>query len=233
MGFVGNVFVPKGIDSGQPQNTTEALLIDVVLLGLFAIQHSGMARHGFKRVWTKFVGWPIERTTYVLLATCVLALLMWQWRPIPRVIWNITDPVGIAVLRTLYFCGWTLLLLSTFLINHFELFGLQQVYYYLRGQKVELPAFKTPALYRLMRHPIYFSFLVAFWAAPTMTAGHLLFSVATTGYILLAIQFEERDLIRLYGEAYRRYRETVPMLLPISLRRKTPADTKADSARTA
>lgn len=214
IGFVGNLFVPKNIDNGPLASTTEAIVIDLVLLGLFAIQHSVMARMAFKRVWTKVFAWPIERSTYVLTATALLALLMWQWRPVPNIIWHVQNSTGVLVLQALYLLGWAGLLLSTFLINHFDLFGLHQVYRYFRGEPLKPIPFRTPALYRMVRHPIYLCFLISFWSAPTMTAGHLLFSVMTTGYILVGIQFEERDLIHHYGEQYRAYRRTVPMLLP-------------------
>ena len=222
IGFIGNLLVSKNIDNGPLTSTTTALIIDLVLLGLFAVQHSGMARWGFKRALTKVIGWPIERSTYVLVATIVLAVLMWQWRPIPGVIWQVQNPTTIAALRIIYLLSWGVLLISTFLINHFDLFGLHQVYSYLRGAPLKPLPFKTPSLYRVVRHPIYLCFLVAFWATPTMTAGHLLFSVMTTGYIFVGIQFEERDLIHHFGESYRAYRRSVPMLFPF-LGRKSPA----------
>ncbi|HEU5404097.1 MAG TPA: isoprenylcysteine carboxylmethyltransferase family protein [Terriglobales bacterium] len=214
IGFVGNLFVPKNIDNGAASSNVEAIIIDLVLLGLFAIQHSVMARMGFKRVLTKVIAWPIERSTYVLAATALLALLMWQWRPIPNVVWQVQNPTGVLVLKALYLLGWAGLLLSTFLINHFDLFGLNQVLAYFRGQPLKPLPFKTPALYKMVRHPIYLCFLISFWSAPTMTAGHLLFSVMTTGYIFVGIFFEERDLVHHYGEQYRMYRQKVPMIIP-------------------
>jgi methanethiol S-methyltransferase len=187
------------------------------------VQHSVMARPAFKRWWTRFVPQAVERTTYVLLASLVLLLLYWQWRPIPAPVWSITDPVGIAVIQAIFWTGWAVVLVSTFLINHFELFGLRQVYARLRGRTLPAPVFKTPFLYKRVRHPIYLGFLLAFWATPSMTAGHLLFAMATSGYIMIGIYLEERDLIALFGDQYRRYREQVSMLVPLPGRR-TQAD---------
>ncbi len=217
IGFVGNVGVPKSIDAGgAAAPLANALAVDVVLLGIFAVQHSVMARRSFKRWWTTVVPPAVERSTYVLAATAALALLMWQWRPISdRMVWTVASPAGGRVLWAIFWLGWAILLLSTFLINHFELFGLQQVYSRLTGRPLPEPQFRTPLFYKFVRHPIYVGFLLAFWATPAMTAGHLVFSIATTGYILIGIWFEERDLLAQFGEKYRRYREQVGMLLPI------------------
>lgn len=220
IGFVGDFLVPKSIDGGATVPLAEALIVNLVLLGLFAVQHSGMARRGFKRVWTRLVPWPIERSTYVWFSALLLGLLFWQWRPIPDVVWQVDNSVGAGVLWALFALGWALVFASVQSIDEMELFGVKQVYAFLRGRPMEHVAFKTPLLYRIVRHPLYLGFLLAFWAIPVMTLGHLLFAVATTGYILIAVQLEERDLIAAFGDEYRDYRERVPMILPTG--RKQP-----------
>jgi methanethiol S-methyltransferase len=218
MGFVGNLVVPKTIDSGAAGPVLQSVIIDGLLLGLFAVQHSVMARQGFKQWWTRVVPRPVERSTFVLFASLVLLLLFWQWRPIPDPVWTVRGPVTAMILTAIFWGGWLMLLASTFMISHFELLGLSQVFAHLLGREPAAPAFRAPMLYRHVRHPIYLSFLVAFWATPSMTVGHLLFAVATTAYVLIAIQLEERDLIRLFGDQYRRYRASVAMLVPMPRR---------------
>ena len=219
IGFVGNLIVPKSIDSGEPVPFGQALLVNALLLGLFAVQHSVMARPAFKRWWVRFVPQPVERSTYVLLASLALILLFWQWRPMTGVVWSVENTVGRYVLWVLFFLGWALVLVSTFLINHFDLFGLRQVYLYRRGEAYTELNIKTAFLYKLVRHPIMLGFIIAFWATPRMTVGHLVFAIATTTYILIAIQLEERDMVSVHGTAYEKYREEVSMLLPIPKRR--------------
>jgi protein-S-isoprenylcysteine O-methyltransferase Ste14 len=221
IGFVGDVIVPKTIDSGQSGAPAEALLIDLLLLGAFAIQHSVMARPGFKAVWTRVVPRPIERSTYVLFSSLLLALICWQWQPFPSLVWDASSsPVLAGLLLALFWLGWAVLLLATFMINHFDLFGLRQVYLRLRGLEYSPPRFVQRALYKVVRHPIMLGFLIAFWAAPRMSVGHLIFSIMTTGYILVGIALEERDLSAAHGAQYQAYRSSVPMVIPTGLFRR-------------
>lgn len=217
IGFLGNVGVPKSIDSGRTAPLGEALLINAALLTLFAVQHSTMARPWFKRMWTRIVPKQAERSTYVLLSSVLLILLFALWQPIGGVVWNVEQPVLRAVLYGLFAMGFLLVLISTFLINHFDLFGLRQVWLYLRGKDYTQLRFGTPILYRHVRHPLYLGWLFAFWATPTMTIAHLVFALATTAYIFMAIQLEEKDLIDTYGDAYKRYRQNVPMIVPVRI----------------
>lgn len=217
--FVGGFGVPVTVDSSSTLGTSAAAAIDLALLALFGIQHSGMARRSFKRWWTRFVPWPIERSTYVILSSLVLALLLWQWQGLPRVVWNVEQPAGRIALWIVFGIGWLTVLASTFMINHADLFGLRQVWDLVKGRLSTPLAFQTRFLYRLIRHPLMTGFLIAFWATPHMTAGHLLFSAVATGYILVALRLEERDLVRIFGERYLEYRRRVPMLVPLRLRR--------------
>lgn len=213
-GFVGNLIVPKAIDTVAPAPFGKALLINALLLGIFAVQHSAMARPSFKRWWTQFVPQAVERSTYVLLSSLALLLLFWQWRSMPGVVWHVENTTARDALWILCVAGWVVVLFSTFLINHFELFGLRQVYLNLKGRPYTSAGFRTPLLYRFVRHPIMLGFIVAFWATPYMTVAHLIFSIATTAYTLIALQLEERDLMTCFGPAYEEYRRRVPMLLP-------------------
>ena len=218
IGFVGNLGVPKGIDDGVEGSLGSALVINVVLLVLFALQHNVMARPGFKGWWTRFVPHSVERSTFVLAASLLLLLLYWQWRPMPDVVWAVGG-VSAVLLQALFWAGWLIVLLSTFMIGHFQLFGLSQVFLHWRGANEPTPTFRTPMFYGLVRHPLMTGFIIAFWATPTMTQGHLLFAVVTTAWIIFSIQLEERDLIGQFGDTYRQYRRDVSMLVPMPRKR--------------
>lgn len=228
IGFVGNLVVPKSIDSGAAGAFWPSLLVNLGLLGLFGIQHSGMARPGFKEWWTKFVPRPIERSTYVLLASAALLLLYWQWQPMPATVWSVENEAGRAVLWSIFALGWGTVLAATCMISHAHLFGVRQVHDHFRGREPWQPGFRTPGMYRHMRHPIMTGFLLAFWATPDMTVGHLVFTLVTTVYILVALQLEERDLIGYFGEKYEAYRRRVPMLIPRLKGSDKPAPQVAD-----
>ncbi len=216
IGFIGGFFVPTTLDGPRTGPLATAILVDVALLGLFAVQHSVMARRWFKERWTRIVAPELERSTYVVFSSVALIALFAFWRPLGGSIWSVHDPAGRAVLHALFAFGFGLVLVSTFLINHFDLFGLRQVWLYLRGKPYTHLRFGTPGPYRLVRHPLYVGWFFAFWATPAMTFAHLLFAIATTAYILLAIQFEERDLVREHGSTYEDYRRRVPMLVPFT-----------------
>jgi protein-S-isoprenylcysteine O-methyltransferase Ste14 len=213
IGFVGNYLVPKSIDVGSTTSLGDALVVNLLLLGVFAAQHSIMARPAFKRWWAGILPVACQRSTYVLLSSLILVLLFWQWRPIPMPIWRI-DGIAAGLLIGVYGLGWLVVFASTFMIDHFDLSGLRQAFFALRGVEAPGQSFKTPLLYRIVRHPLMLGFLLAFWATPEMTAGHLLFAIMTTAYILVGLQFEERDLIAAFGTTYQQYRQRVPMLLP-------------------
>lgn len=225
IGFVGDFIVPKSINSGSESGFAPSLIINLGLLGLFAVQHTIMARPAFKRWWTKFVPVQVERSTFVLAASLILLLLFWQWHPMPGVIWSVENPLGNMLLLALFWMGWLIVLLSTFMINHFDLFGLRQVWLHLRNQQYHHIQFQTNSLYRYIRHPIMSGFIIAFWATPHMTAGHLLFAAATTAYILIGVRFEEHDLREFLGKDYDAYRRRVPMLIPFLKKRNSRKDT--------
>lgn len=214
IGFVGNILVPKGIDSGALVSLPEALIVNLILLNLFVVQHTVMARPAFKKWWTRIIPEPMERSTYVLASSLILILIMWQWRPIAGEIWRADSYLTINISQFFFWVGWVVVLASSFMINHFELFGLKQVTAYLRGQEPVETQFKKPALYKYVRHPLMLGFLIAVWATPVMTVGHMVFSIGITGYILVGTWFEERDLVRALGETYRQYQKEVPKLIP-------------------
>ena len=228
VGFVGNLWVPKAIDTPPAGSLPAALLIDLALLGAFAVQHSLMARPAFKEWWTRIVPRPVERSTYVLFSSLLLLLLYWQWQPIPGTVWQVESAWGRALCLALFGLGWVTVVSATFMINHFDLFGLRQVYLRLKNEPYTPLPFVQFALYRFVRHPIMLGFLIAFWATPVMSAGHLLFAGATTAYIFIGIWLEERDLRRSIGAPYERYRQEAAMILPLPRRKAVPdARTKA------
>ncbi len=217
IGFVGNLLVPKGIDSGMEIDFTRALLINVGLLSLFAVQHSIMARPAFKKWWVQIIGKAAERSTYILLTSLLLLLIFWKWQPMTSIVWNIENSAIIMFMQILFWIGWTIVLLSTFMISHFELFGLTQIVDNLKNKVTESARFQTNYLYKIVRHPLMLGFIIAFWATPVMTAGHLLFAVVTTAYILVAVKFlEENDLRKSLGEKYEKYQQEVPMIIPFT-----------------
>ncbi len=220
VGFLGNFGVPKSIDSGRQMPLGYALAINLALLGLFAVQHSVMARPWFKNAWTKIVPNVAERSTYVLFSSLALIVLFWKWEPMGGVVWSVENAYIRVAIEALYGAGWLVVLVATFLINHFDLFGLRQVWFHLKGESYKPLKFGTPGLYKLVRHPLYVGWLMVFWSAPVMTVAHLVFAVMTTAYILVAIQFEERDLMRLHKE-YVEYKKRVPMLIPVGSSKET------------
>ncbi|MFC3652942.1 methanethiol S-methyltransferase [Dyella humi] len=219
IGFIGNLVVPKSIDSGIPGSFALALTTNLVLIGIFGIQHSVMARPGFKQWWKRFIPPSIERSSYVLFASAALILMFWLWKPITQEVWHIRMPVAVSALWVMFALGWGVVLSCTFLIDHFDLFGLRQVYLNLKQRNYSPVGFREPFFYRLVRHPLMLGFIISFWAAPVMTVGRLIFAAGMTGYILIALQFEERDMVTYFGEEYRKYRQRVPMLVPWHRRR--------------
>lgn len=229
--FVGDVWVPRTIDGGGPTGPVwMSVLINLGLLSLFAVQHSGMARPGFKKWWTNIIPEPIERSTYVLIATLVLALLLWQWHPMPEVVWDVEAAWAQGLLWGLFGLGWALVLAATFMISHVHLFGLKQVHEHMKGEDPSAPAFQIRGLYKYVRHPLNLGFLIAFWATPEMTVGHLVFALATTGYIFVAMVLEERDLVARFGDRYRTYQDRVPRIVPRPASQRMPAQTVEQSS---
>lgn len=231
-GFLGNLFVPRAVDSATEGPLWIAVLVNALLIAAFGLQHTGMARPTFKRWWTRFVPEPIERSTYVLFTNAALILLFWQWRPMGGVVWDVTHPAGRAAMYGLFAFGWLTVLMTTFLINHFDLFGLRQVWLYFRGKPYTHLGFQMPGPYRFVRHPLYVGWITAFWATPTMTVAHLLFAAGMTAYILIAIRYEERNLVQYHGEAYAEFRRKVPMLIPRPARRKPGREQVANPVST-
>jgi methanethiol S-methyltransferase len=233
IGFLGNFGVPKPMDSAPHSSFLNAVLIDVALLGIFALQHSIMARPWFKALWTRMVPTPVERSTYVLFSSLALIVLFWKWEPLAGVVWRVGTSYGVIVVNLLFAAGWLTVLAASCLINHFDLFGVRQVWLYLRGRPYTQLKFGTPGPYRYVRHPLYFGWLLVFWSAPVMTTAHLVFAIATTAYIFVAIQFEERDLIRFHPE-YAEYRREVPMILPLKapLQPRALGTARANSVKT-
>lgn len=227
--FLGNFGLDQTIDGASTVPFGQALLVNTLLLGLFAVQHSVMARPSFKQWWTRFITKPVERSTYVLFSSLALLLLFYAWQPMGGTVWEVRDPIARGTIYSLFAGGWLLILVATFLINHFDLFGMRQVWLYLKGHPYTPLKFAVPSLYRYVRHPLYVGWLLVFWATPMMTAAHLVFSIATTTYILVAIQFEERDLVKVYGSAYDEYRKQVPMLVP-NLRPSVKRDARMRTA---
>jgi len=220
IGFVGNVIVPKSIDSGTETTLLSSIFINVVLLSVFALQHSIMARPAFKKWFTTIFSPATERSTYILLSSLALLLIYWQWQPITTIVWKTESTIAIYMLTGIYFSGWLIVLLSTFMINHFELFGLAQIFDNLKNKQTPNPKFQTNYLYKIVRHPIMLGFIIAFWATPTMTVGHLLFTIVTTIYILIAVKYlEEKDLRKFIGEKYETYQKEVPMIIPFTKRK--------------
>ena len=223
IGFLSSIGVPKGIDTAVSRVSWPwAIVIDVLLITLFAIQHSGMARKAFKHWWLRFVPAPIERATYVLFSSAVLALMIWLWQPVSITVWRIESPLAVALLTSVYWLGWALVLVATFLISHLELFGIKQALDTVLRLKAPDTSFKTPLLYRVVRHPMYAGFLMAFWATPHMTVGRLVFAVTCTLYIVIGSRLEEKDLLELFGDPYRRYQQRIGRLIPFVGRRKLP-----------